>query len=411
MRRGNRFPPRLMTPLHILVLAPQPFFQNRGTPIAVRRLVEQLAGDGHRVDLLVYAEGEDVVIPNCTVHRIPRLPGIRGIRPGFSLKKLVADLAFGAKALRMIRRLRPDVVHAVEESAFIAMAGRWLTGVPFIYDMDSSLAQQLVEQVPLFRVLRPLFVWFERAAVRGSIGTVVVCRALEDTALNYAPGKPVTRVEDASLLDGQPAVTREPLPDAVLPGPVAMYVGNLEQYQGIDLLLEGFRGALREVPTARLVLIGGNPETIAHYQELAKQYEIAANVHFLGPKPVSLLGNFLGQADVVVSPRMRGINTPMKLYSYLDSGVPVLATRLLTHTQVLDDTVAMLVDPVPEAMAAGLVRLFSNPGLRAELGARGRQLARREFTSEIIGERLRSFYSDMGRRLRETSPAKAGDRR
>ena len=401
----------MLTPLHILVLAPQPFFQNRGTPIAVRKLVEQLTGDGHRVDLLVYAEGEDIVIPNCTVHRIPRLPGIQGIRPGFSLKKLAADLAFSVTALRMIRRLRPDVVHAVEESAFIAVAGQWMSGVPFIYDMDSSLAQQLIEQVPLFRGLRPVFVRLERAAVRRSIGTLVVCRALEDTVRQHAPGHPVARVEDASLLDGQPSGIREALPDAARRGPVAMYVGNLEQYQGIDLLLDGFRQALKEIPAAQLVLIGGNPETIAHYRDIVRQQGIEANVHFLGPKSVALLGNYLRQADVVVSPRMRGMNTPMKLYSYLDSGVPVLATRLLTHTQVLDDTVAMLVDPVPEAMAAGLVALLSNPALRAELGARGRQLARREFTPEIVGARLRSFYTDMGRRLREEPPLKTGSHR
>ena len=401
----------MLTPLHILVLAPQPFFQSRGTPIAVRKLVEQLTGDGHRVDLLVYAEGEDIVIPNCTVHRIPKLPGIRGIRPGFSLKKLAADLAFSVTALRLIRRLRPDVVHAVEESAFIAMAAQWMRGVPFIYDMDSSLAQQLIEQVPLFRGLRPVFVRLERAAVRRSIGTIVVCRALEDTVRQHAPGHPVARVEDASLLDGQPSGIQEALPDAARRGPVAMYVGNLEQYQGIDLLLDGFRQARKEIPAAQLVLIGGNPETIARYRDIVRQHGTEANVHFLGPKPVTLLGNYLRQADVVVSPRMRGMNTPMKLYSYLDSGVPVLATRLLTHTQVLDDTVAMLVDPVPEAMAAGLVALFSNPALRAELGARGRQLARREFTPEIVGTRLRNFYNDMGRRLREEPPLKTGSHR
>ena len=401
----------MLTPLHILVLAPQPFFQNRGTPIAVRKLVEQLTGDGHRVDLLVYAEGEDIVIPNCTVHRIPRLPGIQGIRPGFSLKKLAADIAFSVTALRMIRRLRPDVVHAVEESAFIAVAGQWMSGVPFIYDMDSSLAQQLIEQVPAFRGLRPVFVRLERAAVRRSIGTIVVCRALEDMVRQHAPGHPVARVEDASLLDGQPSGIQEALPDAARRGPVAMYVGNLEQYQGIDLLLDGFRQAVKEIPAAQLVLIGGNPETIAHYRDIVRQHGIEGNVHFLGPKPVSLLGNYLRQADVVVSPRMRGMNTPMKLYSYLDSGVPVLATRLLTHTQVLDDTVAMLVDPVPEAMAAGLVALFSNPALRAELGARGRQLARRDFTPEIVGARLRNFYNDMGRRLREEPPLKTGSHR
>ena len=94
---------------------------------------------------------------------------------------------------------------------------------------------------------------------------------------------------------------------------------------------------------------------------------------------MSLLGNYLRQADVLVSPRIRGVNTPMKLYSYLDSGVPVLATRLPTHTQVMDDSVAVLVDPVPEAVGTGLVALFRDPIARAESGARGRRLARREF--------------------------------
>ncbi len=393
-----------MTPLHILVLAPQPFFQPRGTPIAVRSLVEHLAADGHRIDLLVYAEGQDVAIPNCTVHRAPKLPGIRGIRPGFSLKKVVADVALGIKALRMMRRERPDVVHAVEESAFIAMLGRGIYGIPYIYDMDSSLAQQLVEQLPPLVLLLPLLRLCERAVVRASMGTVVVCRALEDIVRGHSPSHPVARVEDSSLLEDDLSVVREPLPDAARRGPVAMYVGNLERYQGIDLLLEGFSRALREEPTAQLVLVGGPVQAIAGYRARAEQLNIADNVHFLGPRPVSLLGNYLHQADVLVSPRIRGVNTPMKLYSYLDSGQPVLATRLPTHTQVIDDSVAVLVDPVPEAVGTGLVALFRDPIARAEFGSRGRRLARREFATQAVAQRLRNFYAGVAERLRGYSP-------
>ncbi len=393
-----------MTPLHVLVLAPQPFFQSRGTPIAVRKLVEQLAADGHRVDLLVYPEGEDVAIPNCTVHRSPKLPGIGGIRPGFSLKKVVADVGFGIAALRLMRRLRPAVVHAVEESAFIAMVGRRLWGIPYVYDMDSSLAQQLVEQFPLLSLVRPLLGRCERAMVRASAGTVVVCRALEDIVRAHAPAQFVVRVEDSSLLDDDGPDLRQPLPDAARRGPVAMYVGNLERYQGIDLLLDGFARALREEPTAQLVLVGGTDRTIAGYRARADALHIAGNVHFLGPRPVHLLGNYLRQADVLVSPRLHGVNTPMKLYSYLDSGVAVLATRLPTHTQVLDDSVAALVEPVPDALAARLVALFRDPAARTELGQRGRSLARGEYAPEAIRQRLRDFYAGLAERLRSGPP-------
>ncbi|HEY3013063.1 MAG TPA: hypothetical protein VGJ36_09970 [Gemmatimonadales bacterium] len=72
-------------------------------------------------------------------------------------------------------------------------------------------------------------------------------------------------------------------------------------------------------------------------------------MHFLGPRPISSLDDLFHRADVPVSPRLKGLNTPMKIYSYLDS----LATRLRTHTQVLDDHTAYLVAPEPEALGDG----------------------------------------------------------
>ena len=78
--------------MKILVLAPHPFFQARGTPLAVRTVLEFLGARGHQVDVLTLHEGEDVVIPNCRIHRIPKLPGIRNVRAGFSFKKVVCDV-------------------------------------------------------------------------------------------------------------------------------------------------------------------------------------------------------------------------------------------------------------------------------------------------------------------------------
>lgn len=73
--------------MRILVLAPQPFFQNRGTPIAVRMLAEDLCKAGHNVDLLTFFEGEDVDLRDVRHLRIPPIPFIKNIGPGFSLKK------------------------------------------------------------------------------------------------------------------------------------------------------------------------------------------------------------------------------------------------------------------------------------------------------------------------------------
>jgi glycosyltransferase involved in cell wall biosynthesis len=387
--------------VRILVLAPHPFFQARGTPLAVRRVLEFLGTRGHQLDLLTLHEGEDVTIPNCRIHRIAQPFGIRNIRPGFSFKKVVCDLFMFAKCLRMVRKNHYDLIHAVEESAFIAAAMQRLTGIPYIYDMDSSLAEQLVDAYPALQFAFPTLRRCEAFAVRRSLGVLTVCAALEDVAHGHAPDKPIGRVEDTTLLGPDANAANGHGSDATLPSgvgpatPLAMYVGNLEHYQGIGLLLEGFRHTLIRVPQAHLVIVGGLKEDIAYYRKRANQLGIISQVHFLGPRPIASLNGLLKRADVLVSPRLKGLNTPMKIYSYLDSGTAVLATRLRTHTQVLDDRTAYLVAPEPEALGNGLADLLSDPGLRERLARQAKAYVQQEFTPEAAERKLRSFYSMM----------------
>ena len=116
------------------------------------------------------------------------------------------------------------------------------------------------------------------------------------------------------------------------------------------------------------MIVGGRDADIAHYRGRAERLGIDGSVIFAGPRPIGMLPELLRQADVLVSPRLKGLNTPMKIYSYLDSGSAVLATRLRTHTQVLHDGMAYLVDPEPGALGRGLAELMADPELRARAG-------------------------------------------
>lgn len=376
--------------MKILVLAPQPFFQSRGTPIAVRALLGVLTGEGHRLDVLTYHEGEPVEISGVRLLRIPTVPGVRNLRPGFSIKKVICDLVMLWQCVGLVRREKYELIHAVEESVFMAMAARALFKTPYVYDMDSSLAVQLVQGRRWLRPLRPFFEAMERLAVRQSLGVLAVCRSLEETARRYAPGKSVARLEDVSLLDQQETT----VPEARVPGedPVVMYVGNLEPYQGIDLLLESFQAAIREVPGARLVIVGGVVPDITRYTDRSVRLGIAERVEFLGQRPIAELGRHLARATVLVSPRIQGNNTPMKIYSYLDSGRPVLATRLLMHEEVLDDSIACLADPEPAAMAAGLIGLLKDPELRSSLASRAKAKVAAEYSPAAFKAKLVTFY-------------------
>lgn len=380
----------------ILLLAPHPFFQVRGTPLAVRTVLEFLSARGHNVDLLTFHEGEDITLPNCRIYRIPRVPGIRNIRPGFSMKKVFCDGLMLIESIRLTRRNRYDLIHAVEESAFIAAAIQAFTGIPYIYDMDSSLVEQLVDAHPRLRLIGAGLRKCEAFVIRRSLGVLTVCAALAEVVHGHAPRKLVGRVEDTTLLPmiEQPSDSDGGMPPEIAQrGQIAMYIGNLESYQGIDLLLDGFWHALKTLPDAQLVIVGGRTGDIRRYRKIVAQNRGAEHVHFLGPRPLTDLPALFQQADVLVSPRLKGLNTPMKIYSYLDSGAAVLATKLPTHTQVLHPGLAYLVEPEAESLGDGLVALLSDPALRAQLATEAKRQVQEEFTPEAAWRKLGEFYS------------------
>lgn len=396
------------TNVHILVLAPQPFYQERGTPIAVRLLVEGLLRRaGYQVDLLTYREGEPVEIDGLHHKRIKVPDWLRGVRPGVSFKKLCCDVIMLFTAQRMIRSAKRagtpyQLVHAVEESVFMALVLKWLHRLPYIYDMDSLLSQQLVEKWRALRALAPLFTLFERYVLRRSLAVVAVCDSLADAARSQGAPE-VHLLKDVSLLQplssGEvPATLRN---ERRIPGeaPLLLYIGNLEPYQGIELLVRAHHELSHHSSSlatlAHLVVIGGTADQIAGYSSLAKTLGTSARVHFLGPRPIQSLAELLAQADVLVSPRTQGSNTPMKIYSYLHSGVPLMATALPTHTQVLHPSVACLAPATPVEFGRALGDLLADPVRRAAIGKQARQLAEREYTVEAFHRRLSSIYDQI----------------
>ncbi len=379
--------------MRILFLAPQPFYQERGTPIAVRLLLEDLSRAGHKVDLLTYHEGNDVSCPGLTIRRIPRLPFLRGIRPGLSLKKLLCDALMFPLAMRMASRNRYDLVHAVEEASFMAAVIRRRYGIPFLYDMDSSLARQVADKSRALSLLLPVMTRLERIPVLCAMAVVPVCDALAEIA-RAEGARQVFVLRDVSLLglsDGPPQLGNGVV-QGIPSGLRFMYVGNLEAYQGVDLLLDGFCHFVGRGGNGTLVIVGGTEADVNRYRDKADAMGMRDRVVFLGPQPVSSMAALFNEADVLVSPRIKGGNTPMKIYSYLASGKPVLATDLPTHTQVLSPEVAFLVPPQAEALGGAMERLAGDAVLRARLGASGRTLAMRDYSPAAFGRTVGDIY-------------------
>jgi glycosyltransferase involved in cell wall biosynthesis len=378
--------------MKMLLLAPQPFYQNRGTPIAVKLLVETLATYGHRIDILTYNEGESIQIPNVSIHRIPGILGISNIMPGPSWKKLASDVILLIKCIAMVKKYRFDMIHAVEESAFIGLFMRLLFKIPYVYDMDSSLALQMIEKYQILRPVKFFFNFCEKATIRKSIGVIAVCKYIEEIVYEYEPNKLLVRLEDISLLC-ESTEQGESLKETLrIDGPVIMYVGNLEKYQGIDLLLECFQLVTSESPTCHLVIIGGTTADISRYRDKSRRLGLVKRTHFIGQRPISQLASFLAQTDILVSPRIQGGNTPMKIYSYLDSGKPLIATKMPTHTQVLDEQIAVLTHPDPTSMADGILSLIRDQKRASIIAQNAKERVKNNYSREVFDRKLIAFY-------------------
>jgi glycosyltransferase involved in cell wall biosynthesis len=147
----------------------------------------------------------------------------------------------------------------------------------------------------------------------------------------------------------------------------------------LDLLLKSAK-IVREVnPEVSFVMVGGNPQQVTHWRNEAKIHGLEDCMLFTGSLPLAEAAAYLDMAEILVSPRLGGTSVPLKIYSYLSSGKPIVATNLAPHTQVLNDEIALLVAPTGEAFANGILALVRSPDLRRRLGHRAQQFAQERF--------------------------------
>ena len=353
-------------------------------------MVGALGAMGHQVELLTYPQGDDAAIPGVRHRRSLALP-VGRVRAGPSLAKLALDVPFMAQAWWRMATGRFDVVHAVEEAAHLAAPVARMLGVPLVVDVDSQVAGQLRDSRLFGRA--PL-AWaadaLEGHALRHAAAVVTVCTSLTDGVRARWPQARVFQIEDPPLVALPPATGGAEASALVASlgldrRPVILYSGNFEAYQGVELLVD----AAARVSEAQFVFMGGEPEQVARLRARAAR---GASCVFAGPRATSELPAFLAIAAAVVSPRVTGVNTPFKTYTYLASGRPLVATRILSHTQVLDESVAWLVEPTADALAAGIRAVLADPAQARRRAEAGRALVAREYSVERHAAKVAAAY-------------------
>lgn len=380
-----------------LVLAPQPFFSPRGTPFSVYYRTLVTAEQKTQVDLLTYGEGQDVDIPGVRIIRIPHIPWFGPIKIGPSYMKIALDALMIIWTIALLVRHRYDFVHAHEEAVFYCLLLKPIFRFKLVYDMHSSLPQQLTNfKFTELQVLIRMFTVLENVCLKSADAIITICPDLRDHVDGLLGKTPKhfliensifeqVRLKSNSNNNGQPAEPTVQLPQDKK---LIVYAGTLEPYQGIDLLLDAFASVANEISDSFLLIAGGTEEQVQFYSRMAKDLNIESSTQFTGKVSQKMAKLFSNSATLLVSPRISGTNTPLKVYEQLASGIPLLATSIYSHTQVLTSDVAFLVDPDARSMGRGMVEALSSTAQREQVAKQARQLYEREYARPIYEKKI-----------------------
>ena len=201
------------------MLAPEPFFEPRGTPFSEYHRLKALSELGHQVDLVTYPIGRDVEIPNLRIFRAlaaavrqpgPHRPVVHEDRP----RRPDAVHHPGAACSRE----RYDAIHSHEEMGLVGVwLAKWLR-IPHLYDMHSSLPQQLSNfKYSRSGALRKVFTWAEEKMVHGSQSVITICQELQDTVVEMGAGDRSLLIENVmgGDVDEAPSKPTSDDPDGV----------------------------------------------------------------------------------------------------------------------------------------------------------------------------------------------------
>jgi glycosyltransferase involved in cell wall biosynthesis len=247
----------------------------------------------------------------------------------------------------------------------------------------------------------------ERAALHRSRLAITVSASLSNVVREMEPGVRVAQIEDCPIDEAlrapDPArVTHLRESFGIGRRRAIVYTGNMEQYQGIDLLLLAFTHVASIRTDAMLVLVGGSPAQIDDIRARAVSLGIGGRVVLAGQRPADEMPEWMALGSLLVSPRLHGGNTPLKLFSYMWSAVPIVATNLPTHTQVLDSSTAMLSAPTPEDMATAILAVLDDPARFASLGTMARARVARDYSRDAFRRKLLAAYDSLAPGVRSS---------
>jgi glycosyltransferase involved in cell wall biosynthesis len=351
--------------MKILMIAPQPFFEARGTPLSIYDRLRALSDLGYQVDLVTYHIGENIRIPGVRLYRNITIPFINSIKIGPSFTKLFLDILIFLRAIPLLLSNKYIALHSHEEASFFSVILSWFSRVPHIYDMHSRLPLQLrSSKYKNWKLLIWMFEYMEKKVLQTCSAVITIGDDLEEYVRKTNPDLKNIKIENLPLYasfapsnPGEIKILKNGLAlDNKLP---IVYTGTFEPYQGLNLLIESAKIVFEKNQQAVLILVGGTDSQVMELRNKTQRLHMSDRVIFTSTVDPSEAMKYLEIASILVSPRLDGTSIPSKIYTYMYSGKPILATDIPAHRLITDQTIH-LAEPTVDCFAKGILNLLDD---------------------------------------------------
>ena len=326
--------------LRVLMLAPTPYFSDRGCHVRIYEEARALVALGHEVCIVTYHIGRDM--PGIKVVRIPQIPWYKKLEAGPSWHKPYLDLLLLLKAYSTARSFRPDIIHAhLHEGALIGYLLKRTLRLPLLFDYQGSLSGESINHGFLRdkSLLHRIFSGIERA-INHCADAIVTSSGEGRLELirefGYLPGKVSTLIDGVDTDVFRPCSRRQARQKLNIPekSKVVVYLGLFNQYQGVDLLFDVIPTVRDKVPGVHFLLMGFPDED---YRRKAFEMGIDKIITFTGRVPYDLAPLYLSAGDIAVSPKLARTEANGKLFNYMACGLPTVAFDSAINREILGE--------------------------------------------------------------------------
>jgi len=364
--------------LRILMIAPTPYFADRGCHVRIYEEARALTKLGHEVCIVTYHLGRNM--PGVRVVRTPNIPWYGKLEAGPSWHKPYLDILLLWKCLAEIPSFRPNLIHAhLHEGALIGAVLKLFLRIPLLFDYQGSLSGESLNH-GFFRetsLLVKIFKGLERFINRRADLTITSsARGRQELIQDWG----IAEEKVLSLIDGVDTEVFYPqsrskarrelgIADHVK---LVVYLGLFNSYQGVDLLLEVIAIIRGKAPQIRFLLMGFPDKD---YLRKAAEMGIADVITFTGRVSYDRAPYFLSAGDLAVSPKLALTEANGKLFNYMACGLPTVVFDNQINREILGDEGIYVEHGNAVSLADTLVATLADDALMASLSERVRERA------------------------------------